>query len=203
VTSDSAVKARKLAFDLAPTDFRQALAVARGIDDGWYLCQSLSAVARFAPPGRDFESTIDEALQACWTAANPYKLVAVSAWPLRALIERGNLARLDELLSKLVDVAAQIDHPVSRMDALGSLLEAVFPAGDPYRRILFKEYEGACKLANSWKAGRGISQFALMLAPFDPETARSAIEGLPAGPYKRRALRELDARQFPQARNYY
>jgi hypothetical protein len=144
--------------DLAATDNHGALRIARGIGDPWYRCQSLACVARFAPHG-EFDDRIAEAFAACFDAPNAYKLVAVAAWPICALIEREQTPRLRELIPRLLKMADSIDHPVSRMDALGSLLYAVFPAGDPFRKTVFQEYARACEVANSWKASRGMAVF--------------------------------------------
>ena len=40
---------RKRAMEAAKTDFAKALRLAENISDAWYRCQSLAAVARFAP----------------------------------------------------------------------------------------------------------------------------------------------------------
>lgn len=197
-----AVRDRGEVFDLAAADNHGALKIARGIEDPWYRCQSLACVARFAPHG-EFDDRIEEALAACFDAANPYKCVAVAAWPVCALIEREKIERLAELIRRLLKVAEAIDHPVSRMDALGSLLHGVFPAGDPYRKTVFAAYACACDGANSWKAGRGMAGFALMYAPIEPELARSTVQSMRDGPYKRRAVRELAAGQHKRWRSYF
>jgi hypothetical protein len=197
-----AVKDRGLVSDVAAADNHYALQIARKIKDPWYRCQSLACVARFAPHG-ELNDRIDEALAACFDAVNPYKCVAVSAWPLRALIEREQTTRLAEFVPKLMKIAETIDHPVSRMDALGSLLDGVFPAGDPYRRTVFEAYASACEGANSWKAGRGLAGFALRFAPIDPGLARSIIESMRDSQYKRRAMRELATVRDVRTNSYF
>jgi hypothetical protein len=197
-----AVKDRSLVSDVAASDNHYALQIARQIRNPWYRCQSLAWVARFAPHG-EFDDRIDEALAACFDGANPYKCVAVSAWPLRALIEREQTTRLAEFVPKLMKIAETIDHPVSRMDALGSLLDGVFPAGDPYRRTVFEAYASACEGANSWKAGRGLAGFALRFAPIDPGLARSIIESMRDSQYKRRAMRELATVRDVRTNSYF
>jgi hypothetical protein len=88
-----AVKDRGKVFDIAEVDNHGALKIARGIKEPWYRCQSLASVARFAPHG-ELDDRIEEALAACFDAANAYKCVAVAAWPVRALIERDRTERL-------------------------------------------------------------------------------------------------------------
>jgi hypothetical protein len=103
----------------------------------------------------------------------------------------------------LLKVAETIDHPVSRMDALSSLLQGVFPAGDPYRKTVFAAYARACDGANSWKAGRGMADCALMFASIEPELARTIVQSMRDGPYKRRAGRELAAGRHVRWRSYF
>jgi len=196
------VEGRARVFDLAAADNHGALEIARGIKEPWYRCQSLACVARFAPHG-EFDDRIEEALAACFGAANSYKCVAVSAWPLCALIEREKIERLADLIPRLLKMAETIDHPVSRMDAFGSLLHGVFPAGDPYRKMVFAAYSRACDGANSWKAGRGMAGFALMFAPIEPELTRTLIQSMRDGPYERRAIRDLAAGRHIQWRSYF
>ena len=197
-----AVNDRRAVFDAAETNNHYALRIARQIRDPWYRCQALACVARFAPHG-EFDERVDEALLAAFEASNGYKRVAVSAWPLRALIERGQTAKLAELVPKLMTMAQAIEHPVSRMDALGSLLDAVFPAGDPHRKSIFDEYAAACGGANSWKAGRGLAAFAVRFAAIDAVFARAIVESMRDGPYKRRAIRELATARDLGTRSYF
>lgn len=197
-----AVNDRRAVFDVAATDNHYALRIARQIKVPWYRCQALACVARFAPHG-EFDERVDEALLAGFEGPNAYKRAAVSAWPLRAIIERGQTARLAELVPKLTAMAQAIEHPVSRMDALGSLLDGVFPAGDPHRKTVFEAYASACDGANSWKAGRGLAGVALRFAPIDPELARAIIQSMRDGPYKRRAMRELPTARDVRLRSYF
>ena len=197
-----AVRDRQIVSELAETDNHAALKVARRIDVPWYRCQALARVARYAPHS-EFDDRIDEAFAAANAASEAYDRVAVSAWPLRAMIERGQTSRLPELLVKLRSMADVIDHPVSRMDAMGSLLDGVFPAGDPYRRDMFDAYVRACRAANSWKAGRGLAGFALRIAAHEPALARAVLESMRDSRYKRRAMRELGAVQHAEPSRYF
>ena len=79
----------------------------------------------------------------------------------------------------------------------------MFPAGDPYRKTVFATYARACDGANSWKAGRGMADCALMFAPIEPELARSIVQSMREGPYKRCATRELAAGRSIQCRSYF
>ena len=119
---------RDLAANLAPTDWKRALAVAEAIDDKWFACQALASVARFAPKDQ-FAKIIRKSLYSSAKADDPYKIVAASAWPLRAMIEVGETEELAWHITQNLKIAAGIDPPSSRSEALFLLFQSVLPAG--------------------------------------------------------------------------
>jgi len=196
------VRGRKLVDELAPADAIAALKIARGIVDPWYRCQALAMVARYIPE-KDFDTTMAEALEACHSNLDVYKCVAVSAWPVRAAVERGQIEHLDRLVPELLAKAGMIQHPVSQLEGLSVLFQAVYPAGEPHRSAVFHAVRTACQGANSWKAGSRLAFAALMLAQDDPETAMQAISGMPESRYKRRALAAFADGEFAKPRRFF
>src|SRR5579864_1753211 len=109
----SATEERDEVSGLAPTDTTKALAMARRISDSWFRCQALAVVARYA--SKELVSPIaHEAFNTALQQEDPYKVVGVSAWPVRALIERDQTDPLPLWLNELVKRARSIDHPVSK-----------------------------------------------------------------------------------------
>jgi hypothetical protein len=92
---------RDSAIHLAPSDPGRAAEIARTIESPWYRCQALAWVARFAPEGQ-VEALAEEALYSCHTARDMFQAVGASAWPVRALIERGRLAAATEALADIL-----------------------------------------------------------------------------------------------------
>ena len=82
-------------------EFTSALRLAENIKDGWYRCQSLAAAARFAPEA-DVLRVAEKALKAARDAGDAYKRVAVSAWPVCALVERGKNEAAQKVLEALI-----------------------------------------------------------------------------------------------------
>jgi hypothetical protein len=72
----NAADGRAKAFKAAPVDSDKALILAEKVSDAWYRCQSLAAVARFAPE-REVIRIANKALKAATLGADTYKRVAV------------------------------------------------------------------------------------------------------------------------------
>ena len=71
---------------LAPTDPAFALKTARAINHPWYRCQSLSTVAEHIEKSRRLDVII-EALKAAKEQSEINRIVTVSAWPMRQLVD--------------------------------------------------------------------------------------------------------------------
>ena len=86
----SATQQRDRAGQLASSNSALALSTARAIHDSWFACQALAWVARFAPE-QEFPKIVYESLHVVRAETDPYRAVAPSAWPLRAIVERDRL----------------------------------------------------------------------------------------------------------------
>jgi hypothetical protein len=183
-------KSREHAIQLAKTDPDAALAVARGIDDPWFRSQALAAVARFSK-SRQLE-ILEEAQVASQSADDPYKIVGASAWWIRAMIELGYGDEAARELPALIEVSSTIEHPVSRLEALFLLFQAVFHL-EATRLLALDALVNACQSANSWKAGDRLQEAALMLAADYPAESEQVIRAMPEGKYKRQAIEKRAA----------
>lgn len=175
---------------MASTSTTQSLALARRITDPWFRCQALAHVARFA--SKELVSPLArEAFDTALTQEDPYEIVAVSAWPVRALIERDETDMLPLWLGQLVKRAKRIDHPVSRLEGLFLLWQASFPFMHSATEKVFQEFMEACAAANSWKAGSRSEAALLILASRDPVRAAALAERMRDSKYKQRTLKRL------------
>jgi hypothetical protein len=186
----------------AQSDNEHALKLARKIDDPWYRTQALAWVARYAPIGK-VEGLAKEALETAAEQADPYKVVAASAWPVRALIERERGEVAEEAIVRLLDLSERIDHPVSRLEALFLLWEAVYLLGDGMRRQVQDKLVAACRAADSWKAGDRLAWAATILAADHPEEAQELVAALREGRVKRQALRRMGAGKTEKVREFF
>ncbi|HEY2748548.1 MAG TPA: hypothetical protein VGL86_28190, partial [Polyangia bacterium] len=180
---------------LAKSDTARALVRARGEPQAANRCQFLAWTARFAPDAA-VVAIADEALAAAAIVDDDYWSVAIAAWPLRALVERGHERDCVRALAPVLARATRIAHPVSRMDALALVLHAVLDV-DAARAATVPELVRACQAATSWKSPRCLADTAVLLAPIDEPAAAHVLAALADGRHKRQALRAFAAGAAP------
>jgi len=200
--SMSATTTRDLVVKRATTDTPAALALARTISDPWYCCQALAWVARFAPEA-EFKAIVQESLSACLAANDPYQVVGAAAWSLRAMVERSHDKEVRRLLPRLLTRAADIANPVSRLDALFLLWQAVFPLGIEFHRQVLNLLVEACQEADRWKSPDTLVQVILMLALNSPLEAEQLVVSMPDGRHKRQVKRRIAAGQYQSPRTFF
>ena len=195
-------EARDKAIGLAKTDTPAAMMIARAIDDSWFRSQAMAWIARFAAEA-DLAPILEEARAASWATEDKYKTVGSSAWRFRAMIERGKrLAAADEL-PDLVACAADVAHPVSRLEALFLLFESVF-AIDRCRRLTLSALIDACHIANSWKSGDRLREAAIMLAfAGHHDEAHQAVSAMANRRYRRQAIERIRRGQRREPRPFF
>ena len=194
----SATIERDIAISAAKTDFKKALLLARKVSEPWFQCQALAEAARFAPD-EQVVPTAEEAITAGLTATDSYQRVAVTAWPLRALIERGQEQKSLQLLPNILALSAQIEIPVSRSDALLQLWEAFFPV-EGHEMVLGALVQSC---TGHWKADYIVRQVVMILASTDIAAARELASSMPEGKYKRQAEKRLAEGQKEQAWRFF
>ena len=166
----SATQQRDLACQLAPSDPARALATARAIQDPWFACQALAWVARFAPDVQ-FPKLIKESLRTCHAEADPYRVVAPAAWPIRAIVERNYLEILPSVIPDLLLRAEDIEILASRSEALFLLFQAVFPAGRENWLPVLESLRKASSPLISWRQRRNLLDAILIVWGEDKKLA--------------------------------
>jgi hypothetical protein len=193
---------RNEAMLLAKTDTDKALAVARAIREPWYKAQSLAWIGFFCKSAR-FRDILEESRVASWSAIDPYQTVGSSPWRLRAWIERGEVGAATKEAAQLLERADTIEHPVSRLEALTSLLPGVFPLDGPRRRVLDAQIRAAGS-AQSWRSGNRLRNSAIILAATGHgDDAARVLAAMPDGPYKRQAMRGIAEAKSIEIRPFF
>lgn len=194
--------ARDTSTVLAKTDWRQARDMAHQISDPWFACQALAAVARFAP-AEDVGWIADEAMTVANQSDDIYRQIAVTAWPLRALLERGEDSRVGPMVHQIVGRAAAIRPPASHAEALFILLSSVFPGGRKLWQPVWEELLQTSLPTTSWRQGRAVRESFLMVASEDLQLARELSARLPLGKLRQRVERQLDAGEQRAPRGFF
>ena len=171
------------------------------IADPWFRSQAIAWIARFAAAA-EVTPILKEARESSWVAEDKYKIVGSSAWRMRAMIERGEQQAAADELPDLLKSAADINHPVSRLEALFLLFQSVFEV-DNCRRIVLDALLEACHDAKSWKSGDRLRETAIMLAfAGHHDQASEVIGAMPTGRFRRQAIERIERGQRREHRPF-
>jgi hypothetical protein len=180
----------KLAIDDPP----KAMAAALAISDPWYGSQALAWVGRYWP-GDDFLTVLDKALEVSRNQPDPYRVVAVSAWPIRAFIERGAPNRIKVLVPSLCELSDKIENLGSRSNALLLLLEStIVTEKEIWLPVLHKLLDASFPVIN-WRQATNLRHAIFVLFSVDRELAQEVLNKLPDHRLKGRIenrLKEID-----------
>lgn len=133
----------------------------------------------------------EEAFSAALAAIDAYQTVGSAAWPIRALIERGQETQAAHWLPKLVELSDAIANPVSKLNALLLLWQAAFPAIGTEKNHILDKLVAACHSADSWQAGRAMRDIILVIAQDRPLQADKLFIAMQDGAYKRQTQYRL------------
>lgn len=168
---------RQLAHRLSGTSPDEALAVARNIKDAWFRCQALSQVARYWPH-KDCYRLLKEALAAANSQDDVYKQVTVSAWPIRAYLQRGGPSSAKSIVEKCAEAASSIENMGSRSEALFMVFQAAKPGGVDLWKQAFWGLVKATEPALAWRQRRNIRDAIAMVAGDYPQLVQTALSKL-------------------------
>jgi len=198
----SSTAQRDRAINIADKEFENALTLAHTVDSAWYRCQALGWVARYAPES-EVVKVAEKAIFAAYSADDSYQVVGASAWPLRALIERGYTQKIVNWIPKLMESPESIVNPVSRLKALDLLWQAVYPTIGPTKSLVLDKLISACLAADSWQAGFTMREAVLVVAAESVIEANRLIASMPNGVYKRQAQRRVAEGKRGCVRSFY
>ena len=184
---------RDRAQSLAVTDTKAALTIARSIKDAWFACQALAWVARYAPDDQ-FIAIAKESLRVGRRSKDNYKAAAVSAWPIRALVERRHTAGLSGIIRDLLVLSEDISPMASRSEALFLLVQAVFPAGRDHWLPVLRSLCDASIPPVHWRQGRNLLDTVLIVSNEDQTLAAELIEKVDDPKLKARIDRAIASR---------
>ena len=195
-------KARELSHKLAGSDHEQALSVARDIKDPWFRCQALSQVARYWPRV-NYSPLITQAVKAADSQTDIYKSVTVSAWPIRACLERENPEKANCLLERYTPAATQIENMGSRSESLFMLFQAAKPFAASLWKPVFCALVEATEPALAWRQGRNIRWAAAMVSRDNPELVLETLHRLSDERTITAINRDLQNRKYAEPRPFF
>jgi len=198
----SSTQLRDKAHRLAEVDPTAALKVAREVPEPWFRAQAVAAVARWIDDARVLP-VANESFAAAEACDDDYKRAAVSAWPIRALLERGHVEPAQRALGHARSHALAATPAGSRAEALLSLLQGAWGLGAPARRQLVEDLLALRGQAGHWRASRALVRGLEMLTTTDPEAAREIAARVDDGRCRRKALDAIQAEGACGPRDYF
>ena len=156
----------------------------------WYCIQALGWVARYAPE-QDVDAVAKEAFATAWQSTDRYQTVAASAWPIRALIERGHGAVAADTVRRLAAAIGEIVPEASRAEAICLLWDAAFPGGEAIRAPVLHALRAHLIPEVHWRARRAYRDIALTLASEDLRQAEAFVDAMPEGEAKDKSRKAL------------
>ncbi len=147
---------RDLVNNLARSDPREALEVAREIYDPWYRAQAYSWIARFTD-GSPLDA-VSHAASAANACKDKYQKTGVRAWEIAALAERGYLTEARDALETALEYSREIPQLSSRAEALMLLLAAAYRIGNDMLVKVVQELRDSCGEDSHWRCKRAIKE---------------------------------------------
>lgn len=123
----------------------------------WYRCQGLSEVAQGADGCMQRQELLREALANADQQSGPNRIVTVSAWPLRALLDIGEVEWFDRELGGLLPIIVDEPNPFRRQDGLYALLFVDAPR--PSLDRVFSLFCAACADAQKTQTMRRMAVY--------------------------------------------
>lgn len=198
----SPTQLRDKAHRLAAACSDDALQVARAIPEPWFAAQALAAVARWIDEARVL-AIADESLAAAGACADDYQRAAVSAWPIRALVERGQVEAAHRALRRARTLALAATPAGSRAEALLGLLQGAWALGAPTRRQFAEDLLSLRRDSDHWRVNRALVQAVEMLAKSEPEVALEVAGRIADDGCRRKAIAAIQAGRACGPRGYF
>ena len=193
---------RNLSNSLAGENPERALTIARSIEDPWFRCQALSQVARYWPDEK-FQPLLREATKAAEEQVNWYKRVSVSAWPIRAYLERGSQSLAKNLLERCTAETINIENMGGRSEAILTLFQAARPFDNGLWEPVFWALIRAAEPSRAWRQLRNVRNAASMIAADNPDLVREAINRLSDVRFVAAVTRDLENHRLAEPRQFF
>jgi hypothetical protein len=155
----------------------------------------LAFVARYISDNAVAVKLAAEADRSLERGADAWHCAAGAAWPIRALIDRGQGSQGAPFMRRAVTAARQIENPVPRVDALFLLVTASWPIGGPTWQEAIAQLVASATATPTLKPQSVLRDLCLMLAN-EGRDFTAVLSAIPEGKARRQAERRLSAKEF-------
>ena len=178
---------------LAATDTELAAKTAHSIKHPWYRCQSLSMVAEHIN-GKRKEKLLLEALEVAKEQSDINRIVTVSAWPMRHLVEVSpDIAK--HHIEALVELANREPHTLRRAHALSSLALSVSKSKD-HLKLIVPSLVKALLNGHGWRIERIIRSSIPLVQAVQPISIDALLNHHSDNRKKRQLYNELQSNKI-------
>jgi hypothetical protein len=139
----------------------------RPIGQGWFRCQALAIGAVKLTEDEGVVAACLEAEAAAAGEEQIYKQVACLAWPISALISRGQIEAAEEMADRAILACGRVTPSSSRAEALAGLLQAVWPLDERFKRTIYQHLFDLLGQDPHWRVMRSCRDAALMYSEAD------------------------------------
>jgi hypothetical protein len=152
---------------MARLELSSALEAARGERSYRGQCQALAWVARYARDQQHVRKTAEAAIDAAAREEDLYNAVFPTAWPIRALLERGEPRIANEMLTKALKKSDAVTPAASRSEAVFLLFQAVALGTERFWVPAFEKLAAVSLPSTNWRQTRNLRDAILMVAGMD------------------------------------
>jgi hypothetical protein len=164
--------------NIAALEYKAALSAARAEPSYLGQCQALSWVARYVRGQQLVVPTASEAVNGALLEEDPYNAVFPLAWPIRALLERGELNYAKDVLRQALQKAKTITPASSKSEALFLIFQASMHGTERLWETPFRDLIESCLPAEHWRQKRNARDAICIAASADYHFAKQAATDL-------------------------
>lgn len=188
---------------IAQLELKTAIDAAHAEPSSRGRCQALAWVARHVRDQKNVRKTAEAAIKAAGQDDDLYTSVFPLAWPIRALIERGEQKAATQELERALHKSDAITPTSSRSEAVFLLFQGAMFGPDRLWLPAFEKLKAISLPTEHWRQRRNLRDALLMVASVDFLFARAATEELPDEKLKQDVLRLMKERKLQTARPFF
>jgi len=187
---------------LAPIDWAKAATYAEHIEKPWYACQSLAWLGRYSPPPIS-EQFIDRAFRKAEAGKDAYQHLAAAAWPLRALVELGQIEQAEQAFDRISGQAAGVTPPSSRSEACLLVYQAIVVANEQTGLRALRWLLSASQPTEHWRQERAVCDAIVIAISIGLVDRNHALTLVHDEKQRTQIIRRLDRGEVSHPRSFF
>lgn len=188
---------------IAQFEMKAAFEAAQAEPSSRGRCQALAWVARNLRDQKNVRRIAEAAIEAAGQNEDIYTAVFPLAWPIRALLERGEQKAATHELDRALKKSDGITPASSQSEAVFLLFQGAMHGPDRLWVTALEKLTAVSLPAEHWRQRRNLRDALLMVATVDYLYARAMTDALPDEKLKADVLRLMQGKKFQVARPFF